>query len=480
MLMIFDCADGEVVYSRRTEEVYSISGFDVNSSNFYRFFLCSEASCVCGEMTFNISVMSFTVSTSKMTGSSMTRKAIDAQLLNDNLFVTTTTGDIAVYSLSEKAFKGCLRLETGSACYITSIRGDRVAISSGTNIVVVIDTNDAQSLNVVKRITCRTEDRILMLLTNKKGDVFASFDSGLFELIDSSSFETSVLPIQLSPCPPVTCILSGDYLICGSQKGQLHIWSVETLMISRHLYCDSRQLSVTCLVRSSEGDIICGFQDGGIKILNRDSGAMKLVIPQAHRGAVTCVCASENFFVSGGMDGIIRIWRGGITITEFSTPAASIGGVVVETENVIAFTNKRELMQFSIQKKKLLKKLSALSLAGNIVGMTSSLFQGQDSVVVTAHHEGRCIVWDFDYDHPLKIFVVAEGLTCIGSFGVNTVLLGSAKGGLATLCIDSDPSVPVSIEANPISSKAIVCIAADCETGKKVLLNSEGLMLIVN
>ena len=170
-------------------------------------------------------------------------------------------------------------------------------------------------------------------------------------------------------------------------------------------------------------------------------------------------------------------------MTEFSTAGSCVGGIAVRDHDVFVFTFKRELIQFSLKKNKIFKKINAVSLGGNIVGMTSAELDGRDLVLITAHFEGKCVVWDFDYDAPVKIFNVARDhrLSCICLSGPNKVTLGTMSGGVASLCIDDtpeekEPIVPKSIE---ISSKPIVSICADPNEARTVLVNSCGLVIIL-
>ena len=113
--------------------------------------------------------------------------------------------------------------------------------------------------------------------------------------------------------------------------------------------------------------------------------------------------------------------------------------------------------------------------------MTTGLFQGQDKVLVTAHHEGKCVVWDFDYDCPLKVFSMDQKLTCICRFGENQVLVGTLTGGFAKVSIDADANEPITSHTNELSCKPILSIAAR-ESGLSkdiVLINSEGIVMVV-
>jgi WD40 repeat protein len=132
--------------------------------------------------------------------------------------------------------------------------------------------------------------------------------------------------------------------------------------------------------------------------------------------------------------------------------------------------------------------LTSLGAAGNIVGMTSSFLlcangQDRDFVIVTAHHDGKFIVWDFDYDAPLKVFSLPnpEKLTCISS-SLHThgeIYGGTETGGIVRFSVDDAQCSICTVASNQVSTKPLVSITLD-GNGQILMLNSEGLVFLAS
>jgi len=469
--MVFDCSDGELVYSRRTENICLLCGFSsTGSSKHYRFYTVSESTCLSNEMAFDLSAMRYTVTTSAMSGGSIHRKPIDACTVGDILFVSSTTGDLAVYDLASKSFKGCLKLDGDPISLLRTVSKTTVAASSGGNTVILLDASDWRAPKVMRRILItKNGEAIISLHSNRKGDIYVSTSGGESFKIDCRDWQVNRLPLQLCPSRPVCSALTPQGLITGCESGQVFLWDMESYTISK-CFSPVRKSIISSVFITNDLHVYCGFSDGSVAIYAEQYRE----IAQAHRGAVSGIFAVEDFFASTGVDGIVRVWKGSRCVTEFS--ATEIGGIAIVAEDVFVYTARREIIEFSLKKNKMIKKLSALNLGG-IVGMVSSLLDGRDTVLVTAHHEGRSVVWDFDYDHPLKIFFIEEKLTCICRSGENQVLVGTQNGGMARIDVDSDPSVPVPVLSNEISSKPIISITS--LDNRTVLINTEGTVMIV-
>ena len=51
-----------------------------------------------------------------------------------------------------------------------------------------------------------------------------------------------------------------------------------------------------------------GWADGFIRCFDGNTGTPRWEIARSHRGTVTIIYAAENYIISGGEDGIVRIW----------------------------------------------------------------------------------------------------------------------------------------------------------------------------
>ena len=115
-------------------------------------------------------------------------------------------------------------------------------------------------------------------------------------------------------------------------------------------------LQCTCIAFMADGkSIISGWSDGKIRAFGPQSGKQLYVINDAHQQGVTAIIGTHNCkrIISGGKEGLVRIWRIGATSTSMEASMKEHKGPV-----------------------------NALELRKN------------DSECVSASSDGSCIIWD--------------------------------------------------------------------------------------
>lgn len=497
MVIIFDCGDGEMIYSRRTETPCTSCGFaETDDPTKVIFFTLFESGCVINDMVFDLSSMSYVVKSHHIGKPTVIRNVINTLAIGTFLFVTSTTGDVELFDLREKAFKGCLDLKGQSIVYLAATPSPTsILISTGSNSVHLVDVSDLKRLIVTKTLIDKNSDRIIGLSSNYQGDVLISLSNGRVKKarIDIDE-EIKTLPVQfLTSHPRILEMIDHTTLACACDSGEVVFWDTSTWSRKSNTSCKASP--ITAMTVTDCGILIVGHEDGCIFCFTIGTNETTLHIPIGHRGAVTGLSAFGDHFASVGADGILRLWklRGKVVpVTEFSTAPSMLGAVIIGPitgdENVYVYTSMREVIQFNLKRNKIAKKMTTLGSAGNIVGMTSSSLlcangQDRDFVIVTAHHDGKFIVWDFDYDAPLKIFSLPhpEKLRCIYS-SLQThgeIYGGTESGGIVRFSLDDAQSSMCTVASNQVSNKPAVCITTD-GNGQILILNSEGLVFLAS
>jgi WD40 repeat protein len=483
LVIVFDCFDGEMVYSRRSEGACRWCGFAPSvTSHSYTFVTIYDGACISNQMTFDLSTMSYIVDSHKLGGIGLSRIVTSACIIDMTLFISSTTGDLCLYGLSDLSLRGALTLPSSSISLFTPLKSDKtkIIVVTGSNSLFLVDISEVPKLKVVKTLCPDRPNAITSVITNQRSDVFVSLSDGRFEKFNICENSTQCLAFRLLPSQPLIITVSDSTLVCGTTAGQLVSWDIPSWSLSSQI--SLRKSPVTALHVSADGTIFVGQADGSISVFQPEKGERPtLEIPIGHKGEVSGLHAFGEFFASVGLDCNLRLWklRGKVVpVTEFSTAPASLGGVIIGDtgDNVYVYTHKREVIQFSLKMNKMVKKMSALKLAGNIVGMTSSLFQQRDFVIVTAHYDCRFIVWDFDYDCPLKVFSVPAYISCISRYS-GGILAGTCDGGYIQFCVDSNESEPLEIGKNALMNRPVVSIAPN-PSGGSILLMSDGTVIL--
>ena len=487
LIIVFDVDQGEIVYTRRVETICKICVFSqISNTQDYIFMTVLETQIFKNTLKFDLTSMTHTVCTEKIHSNNLHRKPVDAVVLGDYSVISSTTGDLSVYSISEGKFLGnflCGELPIG---FMAAISRKKFACVAGMHRILLIEMSDnpSVSLKIENELYCSSNEKISAIS-------FSSPDRNLLiSLADGSTVAVSIdgsskdamkaFPFHRSSSK-VTVLTTHEsipkqVITAGNLSGEITRWNSETLSPIRNISLAKSDTQVTCL-SMCEGHIFCGLSSGQIKVLFEDK--VRFEIPAAHRGPVSCIDSYVNgYYVSGGEDSVVRVWTQSKLITQFSQSSGSILGVLIdrsdENTTVFAYNNKREIFALDLKAVKLRKKFSAIKF-GNIVGMVQKTY-GLDLVLVTAHYEGYIGVWDIDYDQCILSLKLDDPyrLTCLSAGSTElTILCGGNSGELHRVTLSETDSH--TLLKNEVSSSPVLQISPDGE----VVLNSEGHIFFV-
>ena len=470
MLVVFDCSDGEMVYSRRTEGVCALCRFEpMKEADEYLFVTCFESTCFVNRMTFDLVVMGFSVSTTKMAGTTVHRKPVDGAVIDSNFFMVSTTGDLLVYSLVSGSFRGSFSLGSESAYRILALDEEQCLVASTSGKILQVQLHNGS--HQIAKCVYQGISIVDIALSQKNHLVYIMLVSGAMMTVDIASNEVAELGMKFFHSCPLLVVggaRSGNTVGLGTSKAEVLISDSSSLVPGLTLSHNKGE-RVTSM--HATGDLfLVGYAAGQVRQYGK-SGVLLLDIPSAHRGCVTALAGNDMYVATAGMDGSVRVWKHTRHVTEF--PCGRVGGILINDDKIYFWTDMRELMMISVKLNRIVKKFTA-NKYGNVVGFTFATYKELDQVIVSAHWDGSVVVWDFDYDLPVVVFTVGDScLTCITSVSDNKVLCGTRSGGVVTVNIDSGS---IWTGTNEVCQKPLVsvcCTSADTI----VAVNEEGLVM---
>lgn len=487
LVIVFDVCQGEIVYTRRVESICKMCFFSqVSNSQDYVFLTVLETQIFKNTLKFDLTSMTHTVCTEKISSSNLHRKPVDAVVLGDYSVLSSTTGDLSVYSIAEGKFLGTFLCGDLPIGLMAGISGEEFACVAGMHKILLIrmSENPSMSLKIDKEVYCSWIDKISALsFSAPDRNLLLSLADGstvAVNIDDSSKDAIKALPFYRSSSK-VTVLTTHEsipkqVITAGNLASEITRWDSESLSPIHKIPLAKSDTHVTCL-SVCESQIFCGLSSGQIKVLLDDK--TRFEIPAAHRGPVTSIDSYVNgYYVSGGEDSVVRVWIQSKLLTQFSQSSGSILGVLIdrndENTTVFAYNNKREIFALDLKAVKLRKKFSAIKF-GNIVGMVQKTY-GLDLVLVTAHYEGHIVVWDIDYDQCILSLKLDDPyrLTCLSAGSAEwTIMCGGSSGELHMVSLtDTDSHQMLK---NEVSPSPVLQISPDGD----IVLNSEGHIFFV-
>jgi WD40 repeat protein len=135
-------------------------------------------------------------------------------------------------------------------------------------------------------------------------------------------------------------------IVCAFTNGELCVTDCEQ-GITKQQMTHTGALSNHCVAQLWNGDIVCGYHDGTMRVFDKNSGKQLRVLKK-HDQAITCLIQlSDRRLASSSDDGKILIWDKNLMYVD-STIVAGLLGVVciaeIEGQRMIACYSKEERM----------------------------------------------------------------------------------------------------------------------------------------
>jgi cilia- and flagella-associated protein 52 len=353
-----------------------------------------------------------------------------ATVSNDKhfVYVGTTGAEMMVYSRSSKPiFRGAIPVCNHGVRSILMLPDGSVICGGGDGLLKTLVGEDMSweevgSVNLGGHLSSLSmaPEGAEVVVGSSLGQVYRCASHDL-------SLNTCVSSCHLSS---VKCVAFGsrsDQFVSGSSNGELRVWDLSDYACQACLKIPkSGGVSAVCVVDPDEGvsssvgiggsAVVSGWQDGTIRChdiqtLNRQIWQ----IPNAHRGGVTCVAVhctgSLQYMVSGGADGVVRIWRlsNRELVTQFSEHSKTVTRVLVDVlKPHLVHSASLDMSVLTYDLKTQRRTVSHLVQRGGFQDMTQRVDSEQE--LITCDNMGRLLHWDCDVRDPVAVVQDPSGL----------------------------------------------------------------------
>ncbi|KAM0671796.1 hypothetical protein OCOL_001238 [Ordospora colligata] len=198
------------------------------------------------------------------------------------------------------------------------------------------------------------------IVTASSDGLIRVFSNGQIDASDSLALD-SELNASLGPATKAIFLGNGELIVSAYFCGMVIVWKSEggrfVKKLEKQLFEGSvNDLDASCV----DGTFVlyCACSDGNVRIMKIGNtlGSADVEEVLCHRFGVSSISATENGFVSGGMDYSVAIWENGKEVARMRDHKAFVRDVAVcptnafkifcmascsEDGNVIIYTNKQ-------------------------------------------------------------------------------------------------------------------------------------------
>lgn len=382
------------------------------------------------------------------------------------LLVGTTGGDICLFTLDKNIYKGSFNVCFNGINNLLIQEDSSIILSGGDGKIKKMSLSNLSSNNFIDKKGKNTNENIFginsNLSTNPSFSYILEKEIDLKKPVNSLTYSADNQEIiasnvggeifrvvihnfsytKHSECSytPVNAICYGnlpDYFYSVDDYGNVIQWDLNEYNF-RSIHRGNNKDKATSITIGDDANIFVGYSGGGISIFEHNLESKIYEFP-AHKGKVNCIFVNCNYILSGGQDGVVRIWArtNYEMVMQFSAHHKEVHALFADFSysNIIYSGGEDKNMNcFDLKQQK--KVISHGMKNGFIFGMDQRKNNNKE-VLSVGFNCGLCL-WDFYKPDPVVELNLGRNFFCLKiSNSGKYIALGSEFGELWILCIDS-------------------------------------------
>lgn len=348
------------------------------------------------------------------------------------LYVGTNGAEMMVYCRASKPiFRGAIPVSNHGIRSILALPDGSVVCGGGDGLLKKLEGEDLswEILSSVELGGCLSS----LSMTRNGDEMVVGSSLGVVHRCSTGDFSLNTI-VSCCHLASIKCLAFGsrsDQFVSGSSNGELRVWDLSDYACLASLFIPkSGAVLSTCIVDPDEGisssvgiggsAVVSGWQDGTIRCHDMQTLNRQIwQIPNAHRGGVTCVAVhctgSLQYMVTGGADGVVRIWRlsNRELVVQFSEHSKTVTSVLVDVlKPNLVHSASLDMSVLTYDLKTQRRTVSHLVQRGSFADMTQRVDSEQE--LVTCDNMGCLLHWDCDVREPVAVIQDPSGfpLSC--------------------------------------------------------------------
>ena len=423
LMYIWDVSTGEVIYgSKAASPISVLKWVDHKRKDYYTDYelvVCIGSEVKQALLTFlpdrvqwDLKMYNYTMPT----GGGLIRTFTSVDLSNDkvSVYTGTTGGEMMVFRRDTRVFRACIPICTNGVQSIATLPTDDVICGGGDGTLTMLSGQDmVWNLSIKKNVDSGV--RAIAVSANMSELIVGCSSGSVYRCLIEDL--TSSL-IGVGHTNPITCMSFGvmtdiggglppTCFVSGTKDGMLRVWDVADYACIDSIRYPTSGCLLSVLLFDNNKLVLSGWEDGFIRCNDANKlHTLLWYIPVAHRNGTTSLSVYRDsqleFFVSGGNDGTIRVWRlsNRELVTQYTEHTKGIIKAIIDIEkpNIIHSVGA-DCIILSYDLKAARRIICHMVTSGGITDVT----QRKDSELelMTCDIVGRLLSWDIDARDPV-------------------------------------------------------------------------------
>ncbi|KAF0971624.1 hypothetical protein FDP41_009847 [Naegleria fowleri] len=320
-------------------------------------------------------------------------------------YAGTKTGEIMVFNIKNAIYRNSIQVSSS----VMSLCNEKDILYCGCSdgSLKMLQGNDTnwkikKETKLVGRVTSlslHSEQRVLMAGTDNGKIYRLNVDTLESELIEESHIR-EVTDVAFSS-------EKSDQFCSCSSDGTIRVWDLENYFTLNTFVVATQTSKPTCIIYVGE-KVVTGWSDGFIRCFNTKTNQQDWQIVNTHKGGVTSLDCDGKILVSGGHDGVVRLWsmRNQEMFGQFSDHTKPVTGVKIDVgqAHLLHTTSMDKFVYtYDLQKN---KRIVFHSIADRSCPGFTGISQRLDNEleVITCGSDGKIRFWDIDFPDQVDMF----------------------------------------------------------------------------
>ena len=368
----------------------------------------------------------------------------------NSLYLGSKSGELIIFSLDNLYFKNSFNvLNNGITSMAFFPETDEIIVSGGDGKVKKIiresDPKNKDILKVQHTIICEislnspinsisvTSDYKEIVVAAMNGKIFRVLTNDLNYILHSTSHTSSINSIAFNEIAKIN-----DYCYTVDDNGNLFQFDLNDFNVLGYIPANDDENATnfdvpraTSVTIGDDQSIYIGYSTGMLRNYSNDF-SNKIFEIQTHKGNVNCIYVDGNYILTGGEDGIVRVWTRRTHELVMQIPAHH-----KNVREVFADLNKPNLLYSCGEDRELICYDMKLQKRQNTQKVNNGVLTGiaqkidKENEIISVGVNCNLCVWDFYQSNPVKEIDLGDRMMTIKiSHNGKYFALGSCSGEL--------------------------------------------------
>jgi WD40 repeat protein len=349
------------------------------------------------------------------------------------LYLGSKNGELIIFSLENLYFKNSFNvLNNGITSMVFFPETEEIIVSGGDGKVKkILRTNPIEGnhdiLKVQHTIICEialnspvnsisvTSDQKEVVVSSMNGKIYRVLTSDLNYILHSTSHYSSINSIAFNEVNKIS-----DSCFTVDDNGNMYQIDLNDFNILGFIPVNDDENATnfvtppaTSVCIGDDESIFIGYGNGLLKNYSNDF-TEKLFEIQAHKGSINCIYVDGNYILTGGQDGIVRIWtrRNHELVMQIPAHHSNVREVFADINKpnlIYSCGDDRELICYDM---KLQKRLNTQRVNNGFITGIAQKIERENEIISVGINCPLC-VWDFYQVNPIKEINIGEKMMTV-------------------------------------------------------------------